>query len=144
MVSIYKYCRAFIWSYRSKCKRFGRKRHQCGRGFKSLFKKVKGAAKKAAQSDIGKLAISNRLDHLPRLYTKGASKIKNKKIKPLLNSGAAHSLVNRGTKRLSSALLQLCKFYFVEKKLQEQINLFLINHKVHVWSIDLMLALTTV
>ena len=105
MVSIYKYCCAFKRSYRSKCKRFGKKRHEYGPGFKSLFKNVQDAAKKAAQSDNGKLAISNRLEHLPKVYTKGASKIKNKKIKPLLNSGAAHSLVNMGTKRLSLALL---------------------------------------
>ena len=64
MVSICKYCRAFKRSYRSKCKRCGRKRRQWGRGFKSLFKKVKGAAKKAARSDIDKLAISKGLEHL--------------------------------------------------------------------------------
>ena len=61
--------------------------------------------KKALWSDSGKLAISKGLEHLHRLYAKGASKIKNKKIKSLLNSGAAHSLVNLGTKRLSSAVL---------------------------------------
>ena len=98
MVSIYKNCRSFKRSYRSKCKRCGRKKSQRGRGFKSLFKKVKDAAKIAARSDIGKLNISKGL------YAKGASKIKNKKIKSLLNSSAAHSLVNMGTKRLSSAL----------------------------------------
>ena len=102
MVSICKYCRFSKRSYRSKCKRCGRKRRQRGQGFKSLFKKVKGAAKKV---DIGKLAISKGLEHLPRLYAKGASKIKNKKIKLLLNFGAAHRLINMGTKRLSSALL---------------------------------------
>ena len=105
MVSICKYCRCFKRSYRSNCKRCGRKRRQRGQGFKSLFKKVKGTAKKAARSDIGKLAISKGLKHLPRLYAKGDSKIKIKKIKSLPNSGAAHSLVNMGTKRLSSALL---------------------------------------
>ena len=69
MVSICKCCRSFKQSYRSKCKRCDRKRRQRGQGFKSLFKKVKGAAKEAAQSDIGKLAISKGLEHLPRLYT---------------------------------------------------------------------------
>ena len=63
---------------------------------------MKGAAKKAIQSDIGKLAISKGLEHLPGLNAKGTSRIKNKKIKLLLNSGAAHSLVNMRTKRLSS------------------------------------------
>ena len=82
-----------------------KKRRQRGRGFKSLFKKVKGAAKKAARSEIGKLSKSKGLERLPKLYAKDASKIKNKKIKSLLNSGAAHSLVNMGTKRLFSALL---------------------------------------
>ena len=82
MVSICKYCRCFKRSYRSNCKRCGRKRHQRGQGFKSLFKKVKGTAKKAARSDIGKLAKG--LKHLPRLCAKGASKIEHKKIRSLL------------------------------------------------------------
>ena len=73
--------------------------------FKSLFQKVKCATTKAPGSDIGKLAISKGLEHLPKLYAKGASKIKNKKLKSLLNSDAAHSLVDMGTKRLPSALL---------------------------------------
>ena len=82
MVSICKYCHCFKRSYRSKYKRCGKKRRQRGRGFKSLFKKVKDTAKKAARSDIAKLAKG--LEHLPRLCANGASKIEHKKIKSLL------------------------------------------------------------
>ena len=85
--------------------RCGRKRGQGGRSFKDIFKKVKAATEKAARSDIGNLAKSKGLEHLPRLYAKGSSKIKIKKVKSQLGFGAAHSLVNMGTKRLSSALL---------------------------------------
>ena len=73
--------------------------------FQSLLKKVKSAANKAIWPDIGKLAILKGLEHLLRLYAKGASKIKNKKIKLLLNSSEAHSLANMGTKRY---LLKFC------------------------------------
>ena len=85
--------------------RCGRKRGQGGPSFKNIFKKVKAATEKAARSDIGKLAISKGLEHLPRLYAKGASKIKIKKVKSHLDFGAAHSLINTGTRRLSSTLL---------------------------------------
>ena len=70
-----------------------------------LIEKVKSAANKAIWPDIGKLAILKGLEHLLRLYAKGASKIKNKKIKLLLNSSEAHSLANMGTKRY---LLKFC------------------------------------
>ena len=109
-------------------KRCWRKRRQRRRGFKSLFKKVKGADKKAARSDIGKLVLWKGLEHLPRL-AKGVSIIKNKS----QIAAQAHSLVNMGVKTLSPALLSSCKYYCVEKKLQKQINLLLIKHKsVHV------------
>ena len=78
MVSICKNCGAFKRTYKSRCRRCGRKkRRQRGRGFKSMFRKVKGTAKKTIKSDITLLG----LEHLTELYAKVVSKIKNKKIK---------------------------------------------------------------
>ena len=76
---------------------------------------VKATAKKATRSDISKLAISKRLEHLARMCAKGALKIRNKKNKLLLNSVAAHVLFNMETKRIFSALFYKSAlfFYFV-------------------------------
>ena len=49
-----------------------------------MSKKTKSFVKKAINSDLGKLAISQGLAHVPRLYDIGTSKIKNNKIKKLL------------------------------------------------------------
>ena len=65
-----------------KCKR--RRSGQTGRGIKSLFKKAKKLAKKAVNSDIAKMAISQGLAYAPKLYDMGTSKIGNKKVKKLL------------------------------------------------------------
>ena len=44
-----------------------------------MSKKAKSFVKKAINSDLGKLAISQGLAHVPKLYDIGTSKIKNKK-----------------------------------------------------------------
>lgn len=79
MVSICRKCKEFKKSYRSTCKCCSKSRRLQGRGFKSIFQKVKCTAKKALQSDVAKLAISKGLGYLPRLYAKGASKYQRQK-----------------------------------------------------------------
>ena len=64
---------------------------QEGRGIGSkLFKLVKKAAKALVTRKIGKMA----LNELPNLYETGTSKIKNKKIRKLLQSDLTNSLVD--------------------------------------------------
>ena len=62
----------------------------------SLFKKAKKLKKKAVKSDIAKLAISQGLAYAPKLYDMGTSRIKNKKVKQLLQSEMAKGLLNKG------------------------------------------------
>lgn len=75
---------------------------QRGRGLVSLFKKAGRLGKSAAKLDIGKMLIKKGVDHLPGPYVKGTLKIKNKKLRALLNSEAAQGLVNSNGKRLSA------------------------------------------
>ena len=77
-----------------KCKR--RRSGQRGRGIKSFFKKAKKLAKKAVNSDIAKMAISQGLAYAPKLYDMATSKIGNKKVKKLLLSEMAKNLLNKG------------------------------------------------
>ena len=53
---------------------------------------VKKVAKAVITQKIGKMA----LNELPNLYEKGTNKIKDKKIKKLLQSDLANSLVDTG------------------------------------------------
>ena len=69
-----------------------------------MFKKAKSFVKKAINSDLGKLAISHRLAHVPKLYDIGTSKIRNKKIKKLLKSDIAKGLLNNGIDKAYSKL----------------------------------------
>ena len=86
MVSRCNVCMSFKRSGKSRCKKCSRRRRQRGRGINSFFKKAKRLIKKMANSDIGKLAISQGLAYAPKLLDLGASKIKNKKVRQLLQS----------------------------------------------------------
>ena len=81
-----------------------RRRGQRGRRFGKLFKKAKGLVKKAAKSDLRKLATSQGLTYASKLLDMGASKIKNKKVKALLKSEMTKKLMNKGTNALYSKL----------------------------------------
>ena len=71
-------------------------RGQRGQGLGKMCKRVKRFVKKAMNSDLGKLAISQGLAHAPKLYDIGTSKIKNKKTKKLFQSDIAIGLLNKG------------------------------------------------
>ena len=85
---------------KSKKIRSGQKEH----GIKSFYKKAKKIAKKTVNSDIAKMAISQRLAYAPKLYDMGNSKIGNKKVKNLLQSKKAKNHSNKG---LDKAYLKL-------------------------------------
>ena len=51
-----------------------------------FFKKAKHLTKKALKSDIGKFAISQGLPYAPKLLDLNASKIKNEKVRQMLQS----------------------------------------------------------
>ena len=69
-----------------------------------MFKKAKRFVKKAINSNPRKLAISQGLAHVPKLYDIGTSKIKNEKIKKLLQSDIAKVLLNDGIDKAYSKL----------------------------------------
>ena len=84
--------------YRQRAAPCGRHCHQIvvqqGRGIGSnILKSAKKVAKTPVVRELGKMA----LNELPNLYSKGTSKIKNKKIKKLLQSDLANTLVDMGT-----------------------------------------------
>ena len=84
--------------YRQRAVPRGRRRRQItvqqGRGIGSnILKFAKKVAKTPTVREFGKMA----LNELPNLYNKGTSKIKNKKIKNLLQSDLANRLVDMGT-----------------------------------------------
>lgn len=91
MMYICSLCKDFKKSSRSK-------HGQGGCRFVSFFKNARRLAKEAVNSDLGKMLISKGVEYLPSFYSKGASRIKNKKLKALLNSNVAHSLVNTDNK----------------------------------------------
>ena len=98
-------CMDFKKSYKSpwkKCKR--RRSGQRGRGIKRFFKKAKKLAKKAVNSDIAKMAISQGLAYASKLYDMGTSKIENKKVKKLLQSQMVKILLNKGLDKAYSKL----------------------------------------
>ena len=86
----------FKKSYKSYCKKCARRRGQRGRGIGRLFKKAKKLAKKAVKSDISKMTISQGLAYAPKLYDMGTSRIKNEKVKQLVQSEMAKGLLNKG------------------------------------------------
>ena len=84
--------------YRQKAAPRGRRRRQIavqqGRGIGSnILKFAKKVAKTPILQELGKMA----LNELPNLYNKSTSKIKSKKIKKLLQSDLANTLVDMGT-----------------------------------------------
>ena len=52
--------------------------------------------KKAAGSKLGKMMINDALDYIPAAYKKNKSKITNKNVKAVMNTGVDNYLVNRG------------------------------------------------
>ena len=68
----------------------GRQRRcqQRGRGLISTFKKI-------AKHPISKQLIRTGAEHLPDLYAKGTSKIKNPRFKKILESEVAKKIVNK-------------------------------------------------
>ena len=58
----------------------------------------------AVKSDTAKMAISQGLAYAPKLYDMGTSKIKNKKVKQLLQSEMAKRLLNNGINKAYSNL----------------------------------------
>ena len=65
---------------------------------------MKKIAKKAANSDIAKMAISEGLAYAPKLYNMGTSKIGSKTVKKLLQSEMANNLLNKGPDKAYSSL----------------------------------------
>ena len=66
----------------------GRRRPQRGQGILSTIKKI-------AKHPITKQLIRTGAQHLPNLYAKGASKIKNPKLRKALESEVAKKLVKK-------------------------------------------------
>ena len=89
-------------SARKKCR--NSRRGQRGRGLGKIFKKAKRFVKKAINSNLGKLAISQGFAHAPKLYDMGTSRIKNKKIRKILQSNMAKGLLNKGIDKAYSKL----------------------------------------
>ena len=52
--------------------------------------------KKSAGSKLGKMMINDALDYIPAAYKKNKSKITNKNVKAVMNTGVDNYLVNRG------------------------------------------------
>ena len=94
----------FKKSHKSACKNVGKSEKDSeGEAWEKCSRKPKGL-KKATNSNLGKLAISQGLAHVPKLYDIGTSKIKNKKIKKLLQSDIAKVLLNDGIDKAYSKL----------------------------------------
>ena len=73
----------FKKSHKSAFKKCRKSREgQRGRGMGKMFKKAKRFVKKAINSNLGKLAISQELAHAPRLYFQ-IQEQKNQKIAPI-------------------------------------------------------------
>ena len=70
----------------------------------NFFKKAKRLMKKAINSDIGKFAISQGLAYVPKLLDLDASKIKNKKVRKLLQSEMTKKILQKGTDHIYSKL----------------------------------------
>ena len=66
--------------------------HQQGRSLGSILKFVKKVVKNSLVKKLGRAV----LNELPNLYSKGTSKIKNKKLKRILQLDVANSLIDMG------------------------------------------------
>ena len=72
-------------------------RQQHGRGFKSFFKKALNFAKKAATNKLVKNIGRALLNEAPTAFKGLSKKVKNKKIRSILNSDIAKTGVNLAT-----------------------------------------------
>ena len=68
------------------------RRIQQGRGFGSILKLAKKIVRAPVLQKLGKIALKE----LPCLYSKGTNKIKNKKIRKILQSDLANTLLDMG------------------------------------------------
>ena len=64
---------------------------QKGQGFLSSFKKI---ANNATVRQLGKTALKKAINYAPQLYNLGASKIKNKTARKILQLDTATNLLN--------------------------------------------------
>ena len=80
------------------------RRGQRGHDIDNLFKKAKKLTKKVVKSDTAKMAIGQGLAYASKLYDMGTSRIKNKKVKQLLQSEMVKGLLNKGINKAYSNL----------------------------------------
>ena len=82
------------WPYKQRTAWRGKHHVQRGQGiFSNISKLAKKVVKVSIVQEFGKMA----LNELPNLYSKCAYKIKNKKIRKILQSDLANTLVDMGT-----------------------------------------------
>ena len=74
---------------------------QKGKGLSDVAKTV---ANNPYFQEVSKKIISKGINSIPSLYKRGTKKVKNNRLKRVLQSDIAIDLVNRGTKRLHSGL----------------------------------------
>ena len=74
-----------------------RKRKQRGKGFGNVAKTI---ANSPYVQNVGKQLISKGINAIPSLFRRGTNKVKNKRLKKILQSEIAEELVNRGTTKL--------------------------------------------
>ena len=74
---------------------------QKGKGLSDVAKTV---ANNPYFQEVSKKIISKEINSIPSLYKRGTKKVKNNRLKRVLQSDIAIDLVNRGTKRLHGGL----------------------------------------
>ena len=74
---------------------------QKGKGLSDVAKTV---ANNPCFQEVSKKIISKGINSIPSLYKRGTKKVKNNRLKRVLQSDIAIDLVNRGTKRLHGGL----------------------------------------
>ena len=74
---------------------------QKGKGLSDVAKTV---ANNPYLQEVGKKLISKGINSIPSLFKSGTKKVKNKRLKRVLQSDIALDLVNRGTRRLLGGL----------------------------------------
>ena len=74
---------------------------QKGKGLSDVAKTV---ANNPYFQEVSKKIISKGINSIPSLYKRGTKKVKNNRLKRVLQSDIAIDLVNRGTKRLHGGL----------------------------------------
>ena len=88
--------------YRQRAAPRGRRRRQRGQGIGSFFKKAYKFGKKAVKSRLGRKISKTLVSEIPHALEKLSGRIKNKKIKRILNS----DLAKTGTDYATSLALE--------------------------------------